>query len=240
LTLIQQCDILLVLNKLSEFTMKFKVLVLVSAIMLAGCSSAPKKEGLEAGPITPISAQQLSTSFKRQGVKIEWDCAWGTGLFESTCVKNSIKSIEVTGYASSFGNSEVMREQAFKVAHDTALDKLIRFVRQDIVSTRVTATMSKNIEKAQDRVKHRIKADEEISMSDDEASKDTNWAVRENTNNTVRDLNETIRTNAQGVIRGARSVDEKIVDRQTVAVTLRWDANGDKAAEYLRKRFVTN
>ena len=91
MTLIHEYDILLVLNTLSEFTMKFKVLVLASAIMLAGCSSAPKKEGLDAGPITPISAQQLSTSFKRQGVKIEWDCAWGTGLFESTCVNRLIR-----------------------------------------------------------------------------------------------------------------------------------------------------
>ena len=71
-------------------------------------------------------------------------------------------------------------------------------------------------------------------------AKDVLVLTGENTNNTVRDLNETIRTNAQGVIRGERSVDEKIVDRQTVAVTLRWDAAGDKAAEYLRKRFVTN
>ena len=212
--------------------MKFHAITIAVLLAVSGCSST-KEAKIEGAPITALAAQKLSTSFKRQGVKIEWDCIWGTGMFDATCIKTDIKSIEVTGYATSFGNSEVMREQSFKVAHDVALDKLIRFVKQDITSNRVVSTLGKNVEKAQDRIKSRIKADEDVG-------KDTNFAVRENTNDTVRNFTETIRTNSQGIIRGARAIDENIVDRQTVAVTIRWDTASEKASTYLRKRFISN
>lgn len=218
--------------------MKFKILVLSLSIAMIGCSQVPKKEGLDPGPVTTINSQKLASSFQRQNIKVEYDCVWGTGLFDTTCIKTSVKSIEVTGYANSFGNSEVLREQAFRVAHDVALDKLVRFVQQDINSTRVVTTMAKNIEKAQDRIKNKIKSDEEVAMSEEDASKDTNFAIRENTNNVVRQIAETIRTNSQGIVRGARIIDEKIVDRQTVGVTLRWDTDSERASNYLRKKFI--
>ena len=126
--------------------MKLSVIAITALILLAGCSST-KKATVESAPIEALNAQKLSSSFKRQGIKIEWDCKYFTGVFDATCIKNEIKAIEVTGYAPSFGASEVMRETAFKVAHDQALDKLIRFVKQDISSTRVTNTIAKNIEK---------------------------------------------------------------------------------------------
>lgn len=219
--------------------MKFHAITIAVLLAVSGCSST-KEAKIEGAPITALTAQKLSTSFKRQGVKIEWDCIWGTGMFDATCIKTDIKSIEVTGYATSFGNSEVMREQSFKVAHDVALDKLIRFVKQDITSNRVVSTLGKNVEKAQDRIKNRIKSDEDVAMSDEDVGKDTNFAVRENTNDTVRNFTETIRTNSQGIIRGARAIDESIVDRQTVGVTIRWDTSSEKASTYLRKRFISN
>ena len=221
--------------------MKSKIIALAVAVALSGCSSFTSKKGEgDANALTPITAQKLSSTFKRQGVKMEWDCMWGTGMTETTCVRNNIKAVEVTGYANAYGNSEVMREQAFKVAHDIALDKLVRFVKQDITSSRVTTTMAKNIEKAQDRIKNRIKSDEEVPMSDEDAAKDTNFAVRENTNQAVRTITETVRTNAHGIVKGARIIDESVVDRQTVSVTLRWDVDGDNATSFLRKNVVTN
>jgi hypothetical protein len=132
-----------------------------------------------------------------------------------------------------------MREQAFKVAHDAALDKLIRFVKQDITSNRVTETMSRNVEKAIDQRKAKIRSDEEVAASDDDF-KDSNLATRSNTNETVRTVVDTVRTNAQGIIRGARAIDERIVDRQTVAVVVRWDTDSDRASKFFQKRFSTN
>ena len=111
--------------------MKLFAIAMVTIVALSGCSST-RKATVESAPIEALNAQKLTSSFKRQGIKIEWDCKYFTGVFNATCIKNEIKAIEVTGYAPSFGASEVMRETAFKVAHDQALDKLIRFVKQDI------------------------------------------------------------------------------------------------------------
>ena len=218
--------------------MKSPIIVVATLVLaLTGCGTAPKQQGIDPGQITAINAQKLSTTFKRQGVKLEWECAWGTGMFEATCMQGKIKAIEVTGYAPSFGNSEVMRETAFTVAHDVALGNLIRFVKQDIATSRVTNTLTKNVEKANDRIKAKIRADEEVTMSDEDAAKDTNYAVRENINDTVRTVTDSIRSQATGIVRGVRVTDESIVDRQTVSVTIRWSVEGEKAADSLRKHF---
>jgi len=216
--------------------MKFKLATIALLVSLTGCSSVPRI-GIDAEPIKSISSQKLATNFKRQGIKVEWDCIWGTGITEYTCIRTGLKAIEATGYAPSFGNSEAMREQAFKVAHDVALDKMIRFVKQDVSSNRVTTTMSKNIEKAADLRKTRISSNDEVSMNDDEEFRGSNLASRDNQNETVRDLTETVRTSAQGIIRGAVPIDERVVDRQTVAVTIRWDKDSDRASKSLFKRF---
>lgn len=220
-----------------------KLAIIATAVLFfsAGCSTptAPKA-GIEPGQITAINAQTLSSSFSRNSIKVEWDCMWGTGFTSATCLETKIRSITVTGYAPSFGASDALRETAFRVSNDVALDKLIRFIKQDISSTRVTNTMAKNIEKAADRTKTRISAGEEVEMSDTDAAKDTNYAVRENTNDTVRSFTEVIRTQASGIIRGAQVVEEKVVDRQTVATTIKWDAKTSDAVRNLRKQFSTN
>ena len=94
--------------------------------------------------------------------------------------------------------------------------------------------IAKNIEKANDRIKQRINANEEVNMTDDEATKETNFAVRENTNDTTQTLTETVRVNAQGIMRGVAVKDERIVDRQTVQVTIRWDKDSERASNYFR------
>lgn len=216
--------------------MKIKFILISAAFLVSACSSTPK-EGLDSGNITAVNNQSLTSTFNRKGIKVEWDCMFGTGFSQLTCVQTSIKAIEVTGYAPSFGNSEALRENAFKVANDVAMDKLIRFVKQDIHSTRVTTTLAKNIEKATDKTKSKIRAGEEVEMNDDDAMKDSNVAVRDNINDTVRQVTESIRTNAGGIIRGARAIDERIVDRQTVAVTIRWEQGLSKKLNSIRKQF---
>jgi len=220
--------------------MKLKLLALSLALVLAGCSSTSKKASVESAPITAINAQKLTSSFKRQGIKIDWECAWGTGMFGSTdaiCVKGSVRGIEVTGYANSFGNSEALRERAFIAAEMDAKARLIRFMNEGVSTSNFANTITKNVEKAQDRIKNRIVADEAVEMSDQDAAKDTNFAVRDNTNEVVRTLSESIRTNTEGKLKGAMLKEADIVDRQTVRVVIRWDENTERAANYLRKRF---
>jgi len=219
--------------------MKRVLSTIAIAAMLTACSSAPKIGGETNSAMTPITSQKLATSFKRQGVKLEWDCAFGTGAFgltDAMCVRGDIKSVEVTAYATSNGNSENNREAAFKVTEMKAKAKLRHFIYEDINSTSVTNTMVKNVEKANDNIKSKIKVDE-VALSDDESDKDANISVRENTNDTVRTLNETIRSQAQGILKGVYIKDEDIVDRQTVKVTIRWDKDSGRGSEQLNRIF---
>jgi hypothetical protein len=220
--------------------MKLKLLAISVALVLAGCSSTSKKASVESAPITAINAQKLTSSFKRQGIKIEWSCAFGTGMFgvtDALCVKGEIRAIEVTGYANSFGNSEALRERAFIAAEMDAKARLIRFMNEGVGSNNFANTVTKNVEKAQDRIKNRIKSDEDVAMSDEDAGKDTNFAIRENNNEVVRTLSESIRNNAEGKLRGALLKEADIVDRQTVRAVIRWDHDTERAATYMRKRF---
>ncbi len=217
--------------------MKTKLSILVIALALSACSTTKQSPSIEAGQITAINAQKLTTNFKRKGIKLEWECAWGTGMFESTCVKGDIKAMEVTAYATSNGNSENNRETAFKVAEMKAKAKLRHFISEEVYSSNVVNVMAKNVEKANDRIKNRIKTDEEVSMSDEDVVKDTNFAIRENSNDTVRTVTESIRTQASGILKGIQITDESIVDRQTVAVTIRWDKSSESSANYFGKKF---
>jgi hypothetical protein len=208
-------------------------LVLAVALSLAACSTT--KPTVEAPEVTAIGNQKLTSNFTRRGVKIEYNCAFGTGMLGMTdamCSKTDIKSIEVTAYAPSYGNSEAMRENAFSVAEDRAKAKLIRFLNEDIKSTTVTKTITKNIEKANDQIKQHFKGD--VENSDVEAEKDTNTAVRDNTNTAVRDFVENVQSQAQGILKGVYVSDEKIVDRQTVEVTIRWDKGSYNSAREIR------
>jgi hypothetical protein len=203
--------------------------------LISGCAGT--KNTVEGPQIEALSTQKLSSSFKRQGVKIEWECSWGTGWSDALCVKGDFKAIEVTGYATSNGNSENNREDAFRVAELQAKAKLRRFLSEDVSSNTVVTTLTKNIEKANDRIKNRIKNAEEVALSDEDALKESNWAVRENSNDIARTVSDTIRTQAQGILRGVYIKDEQIVDRQTAKVTIRWDRDSDRAQQAMRRKF---
>jgi len=220
--------------------MKRVLLVTAIALTLSACGTVGLNKADNPGSITPIHSQKLTSNFTRKGIKLEYDCAFGTGMFGMTdaiCSKTDIKAIEVTAYAPSYGNSENNRENAFRVAEMRAKAKLRHFIQEDVSSSQVKTVIAKNIEKANDRIKQRINANEEVNMTDDEATKETNWAIRENTNDTVQTLTETVRVNAAGIMRGVRAVDEKIVDRQTVQVTIRWDKDSERASEFFRNKW---
>lgn len=220
--------------------MKRVLLVTAIALTLSACSSVSLNKADNPGSMTPIHSQKLSSNFTRKGIKLEYECAFGTGMFGMTdamCSKTNIKAIEVTAYAPSYGNSENNRENAFRVAEMRAKAKLRHFIQEDVSSSQTKQVIAKNIEKANDRIKQRISANEEVSMTDDEATKETNFAIRENTNDTVQTLTETVRVNAAGIMRGVRAVDERIVDRQTVQVTIRWDKDSERASQFFRNQW---
>lgn len=216
--------------------MKRVLLVTAVALTLSACGSVNLNKAENPGSMTPIHSQKLSSNFTRKGIKLEFDCGTFSSL-TSGCKKAEPTAIEVTAYAPSYGNSENNRENAFRVAEMRAKAKLRHFINEDVSSSQVKTVIAKNIEKANDRIKQRISANEEVNMTDDEATKETNWAVRENTNDTVQTLTETVRVNAAGILRGVRSIDEKIVDRQTVQVTIRWDKDSERASDFFRNKW---
>jgi hypothetical protein len=208
----------------------------ICIITIAACSSTKNIGADSESSLAPIINQKLATNFKRKGIILEWDCSWGTVFSVASCSKGSVSAIEVTAYAPSFGNSEANREAAFEVARDIALTKLNRFIQDEVSSSRVMVTMTKNIEKANDSLKSKIRSDDAVSITDEDSFPSSNVAVRENTNEVVRTVAESIRTQSSGILRGVRTVDERIVDRQTVATTIRWDKNSEQAVRELRKR----
>ena len=209
--------------------MNFKLLTLVTALSLVGCSSMKRGEG----EFEQIRNQKLSTSFKQDTIRIETDCAWYTP-WKSQC---DIVSIEAVGTASTNGNTESNRRTALIRAGDRARASVRHFIQEDVSSTRVNNTLAKNIEKASDRMKSRTTTGEIVAMSDTDAEKDTNHSVRENSNDTAYQLSETIRVNAQGILRGFKVIKQEVTAPQEVAVTIRWDKESDKVSNQLRKKF---
>jgi hypothetical protein len=209
--------------------MNFKILVLVSAISLVGCSNMKRGEG----EFEQVRNQKLSTSFKQDTIRIETDCSWYT-LNKSNC---TIISIEAIGTASTNGNTESNRRTALIRAGDRARANVRNFIQEDVSSTRVTTTFAKNVEKASDRMKSRTTTGEVVAMSDSDAEKDTNHSVRENSNDTAYQLSETIRVNAQGILRGFKVIKQEVIGAQEVAVTIRWDKESEQVSNQLRKKF---
>jgi len=209
--------------------MKLKLLALASIIALVGCSTTKRGEG----EFDQIRNQKLSTSFKQDTIRIETDCAWYT-LDKSKC---EIISIESVGTASANGNTESNRRTALIRAGDRARANVRHFIQEDVSSTRVTNTLAKNVEKASDRMKSRTTTGEAVAMSDSDAEKDTNHSVRENSNDTAYQLSETIRVNAQGILRGFKVVKQEVTAPQEVSVTIRWDKESELVSNQLRKKF---
>lgn len=209
--------------------MKRSLIVIAGLLVLAGCSSTGKLSNSD-----PIANQKLSTSFKSEGIKIETNCNWLNNLLKSDC---EVTAIEAVGTAASNGNTESNRRTALIRAGDRARAQVRHFIQEDIQSSRVTATIAKNVEKANDRAKTKLNVGEEVEMSDTDAAKDTNYSIRDNSNDTAYQLTETIRVNARGILRGFRVVKEEVTGPQIVAVTIRWDAESEKTANTLRRKF---
>jgi hypothetical protein len=210
--------------------MKLKILAMSVALVLAGCSSVKRGEG----EIEPIRNQKLSTSFHQDTIKIETDCTWYKP-WKSDC---EVVSITSSGTATTNGNSSNNRTTALTRAQMQALANVAHFMNEEVNSNRVSNTIAKNIEKANDRIKSRTTTGEAVNMSDAEAEKDTNYSIRENSNDTAHSLTANIRNNAQSRLRGFYRVkQQEVTGNQEVTVTMRWDKNSDNTAKQLNKIF---
>lgn len=208
--------------------MKIHLSVLALALLLTACGTTKTSNDSEA-----IRSQKLSTSFKEDTIHIETDCTWYKP-WKSECDIVSITSI---GSATTNGNTVNNRNTALTRAKDKALANVAHFMSEEVSSNRVSTTLAKNVEKANDRLKTRAKEGEVVEMSDKDAEKDTNFTVRENSNDTAFSLAENIRVNARARLRGFIPVKQEVSGPQEVTVTMRWTKASDNTASQLRKRF---
>jgi hypothetical protein len=208
--------------------MKLKLATIAMAIVLAGCGTTKTAEGEG-----PVKSQKLSTSFAGEKIKIETSCTWRM-FSKNEC---ELSAIESTATATSFGNTANNRKTALTVAEMRANAQVAEFIAKDISTTRVTSTIAKNLEKANDKVKSGNVDGSTVSMSDKEAA---SISLRENNNETVHTLTETIRTNSQAILKGFMKINEEVTGNQEVSVTIRWDKDSEQAAETLRKKFKSN
>ena len=194
-------------------------------ILTSACSSV--KTGNATNSATPIANQKLSTSFVGEKIKLETKCSW-FGL-SSDC---QVIAIEATGTAPSYGNTTSNIRNAFTRAEMKAQAQIARFLNEEVTSDRVQSTIAKNIERATDKVKSGKADDNAIEMTDKEAN---NISLRENNNDTVVTLTETIRTSAKAILSGFKKIDEKVIGDQEVAVTIRWDLDSNASRKQLLK-----
>jgi hypothetical protein len=210
--------------------MKLKLLAL-SCLILAGCSTGKRGEG----EIEPIRNQKLSTSFHQDTIKIETDCTWYKP-WKSDC---EVVSITSSGTVTTNGNSSNNRTTAETRAKMKALANVAHFMNEEVTSNKVSNTIAKNLEKANDRIKSRTTTGEAVNMSDTEAEKDTNYSIRENSNDTAHSLTENIRNNAHARLRGFKQLKPEVTGNQEVTVTVRWTKDSNNTATQLNKMFST-
>ena len=204
--------------------MKLKLAAIAIALAVTGCAST-KKEGEG-----PVKTQKLATSFASEKIKIETSCTWRI-FSKNEC---EVVAIESTATATSFGNTANNRKTALTVAEMRANAQVSEFLSKDISSTRVSNTIAKNLEKANDKVKSGNADNKTVEMSDKEAA---TISLRENSNETAHQLTETIRTSSQAILKGFVKINEEVTGNQEVLVTIRWDKDSERAAEMLRKKF---
>ena len=206
--------------------MKLKLSALVIALSLTACSSMKTSNGTNTS--TPIANQKLSTSFVGEKVKIETKCSW----FSFGSKNCEVVAIEATGTAPSFGNTTSNMRNALTRAEMKAQAQVTRFLNEEVTSDRVQKTIAKNIERATDKVSSGKVDDNAVEMTDKEAG---NISLRENNNDTVVTLTETVRTSAKSILSGFVKIDEKVIGDQEVAVTIRWDIESNVSRKQLLK-----
>jgi hypothetical protein len=207
--------------------MKLKLAAIAIAIVFTGCASTKNEAD------GPVKTQKLSTSFAGEKIKIETNCTWYK-FWKTDC---EVMAIESTATATSFGGTANNRKTALTVAEMRANSQVAEFISKDISTTRVTNTIAKNLEKATDKVKSGNSDNKTVEMSDKEAA---SISLRENNNETVHTLTETIRTSSQAILKGFVKINEEVTGNQEVSVTIRWDKDSERAAETLRKKFKSN
>ena len=187
--------------------------------MVAGCAATRSEPDA-----STQNSQRMATTFKRDGVKLEWSCKWGTGITKATCVKGDFIGIEVSAYAPS-------------VANDLALAKLAQFLSTEVKTSRTTKILTRNLEKTNQMLLSGKTIAGEVTFDDDETppARGSNEQALQTDSSVASSVVEVLTIKSQRILKGVRVIDEKIVDAKTVSVTVRWDAESEDARQEIDK-----
>ena len=224
--------------------MKKRILILAMSGLvstLIGCGSSPVKlangDAINPGTsaTTPIADQRLAVSeFKKDGIRLIYS------------LSGNIESIEITGYAPTWGGSHNSAREAFRVAELEAKKSLNDFLRKEtITSTTSVVMISENLEHAQDNHNNKFAtnkgsssegntgtADDLVAVDDDTKSKiasgttdsKENSATRDNAFKIASKLKTTITTSNRGILSGLYLKEGTVIDDgKAVKVVMRWD-----------------
>ena len=213
--------------------------VAAAVVVMSGCGSTKSTQvapGVSA--TTAISEQRLATSdFKRLGVRITYT------------LSGELDSIEATGYAPVWGNSQNAAREAFRMAELEAKKSLNDFInKESIKSTTSVRTISQNLERAQDNKTNNfasnrsgdtdrlVALDEEVDKSSNtETTREENTAVRKDAVNIASRLDTTITTQNRGILGGLYLVEGRVInDGKTVQTVYRWDRKSNAQRVQLR------
>jgi len=217
--------------------------VAVLATLGLGACSSTKVANMSPGTNLPtgtqqaISEQRLSSDFKREGIRITYT------------LSGEVDSIETTGYAPVWGNSQNAAREAFRVAELEAKKSLNDFNNRETVTTSKSVTMiSKNLEQARDNKTNKfatnknrdvvsaVATDEEVTAKDEgELNREENTAVRNDALRIASQVKTTITVNNRGIIGGLYLVEGEVInDGKNVRVVYRWDRKSNAVRPVLR------
>jgi len=214
--------------------MKHTILVTAMStalLVITGCSSVSKTASnlIDPGPQskTAISEQRLATSeFQRQGVRITYTFG------------GELESIEATGYAPVWGNSQSATRESFRVAELEAKKSLNDFINKESIKSSTSVRMiSKNLEKAQDKKANNfstnrpggtnslITADTDVESDKKSATdREENIATRNDALEIASRVENEIATQNQGILSGLYLVEGRIINEgKAVQAIYRWD-----------------
>jgi hypothetical protein len=221
--------------------MKQRILILAMSGLLTttlvGCGSLMKSSATstniepDSRATTAIANQRLAVSeFRKDGVKIIYSL---TGQLES---------IEVTGYAPTWGGSHNAAREAFRAAELEAKKSLNDFIHKETIASKTSVVMiSENLEHAKDNNTNKFasnkpsqdgSSDELIASDDDESVKAAsegstsreNLAVRNNALKIASKLRTTIVTSNRGILSGLYLKESAVIDDgKAVKVVMKWD-----------------
>ena len=230
--------------------MKRSILSLAVISALAGCSVLDKVIApgttLNPGPQQAISEQRLSSDFKREGVRVTYT------------LSGALESLEATGFAPVWGNSENARREAYRVAELEAKKAINDFINQETVtSSKSLEIISKNLEKARDNKINNFASNRSpnmISSSDDDLDSDSkgegkaekpesnkieNAAIREDALRIATNTRTEIRIQNKGILGGLQLRENEIInDGRAVRVVYRWDKKNNEQRALIRSQMA--